>query len=149
MAFHAQQNRRLGLSPSWLMNPWTLVGLADLYAAAIDHHSGQFNRRIRGFGRCHHGAFFVSRGPRCLFVDSDASRVFLAECLEVARRDLQPGGDADQFRRLGERAGGDSRRDHNGSNGRAIAAMIQALVRSIPGKRLADIAQNGAVPLSG
>ena len=128
------------------MNPWSLIGLADLHAAAVDHDGTQLDRRIRGRGGCHQGAVLVDRGSRFLFVDSDVS-LFLAEGLEVARRDLQPDGDADQFRGLGERARGDGRRDDDGSNRRAVAAMIQALAWSIGGKRPAGIASNSAAPL--
>jgi len=128
------------------MNPWSLVGLADLHAAAIDHDGSQLDRRISSRDGCHQGACLVGPGSRCLFVDPDAP-LFLAEGLEVARGDLEPDGDADQFRGLSERASGDGRRDDDGSNRWAVAAMIQALAQSIGGKRPAGIASNSAAPL--
>ncbi len=83
LTLHPQQDGRLGLPPSRLVDPRPVVGLAHLNTTAIDHDGGQLDRRIRGRRRRHQRAIFIGRRPLGLLIDSDAS-LFLAERLEVA-----------------------------------------------------------------
>jgi hypothetical protein len=45
---HSQENRRLALTPGRIVHARTVARRAGLHAAAVGHHDGQRNRRVRG-----------------------------------------------------------------------------------------------------